>query len=199
LENLNSPLQSIKSLMRLYTGKGDSGWTDLLDEGRIRKSDERVEAYGTVDELNCILGLARLYSPDNQIDGLLGKIQSYLFILGADLAAVSEGDIPRVTEDDVKWLESTIDGLTTQLRPLGGFIFPGGSKPAALLHISRAVCRRMERRIEALAKKEPVNGQAYRFANRLSSLLFALALLANQRVGIDEVLWVSERQGGLQS
>jgi len=179
--------------MRLYTGKGDSGWTDLLAGGRIRKSAERVEAYGTVDELNCNIGLARLYSADNQIVELLGKIQSYLFILGADLAAVSEGDSPRVTEEDVKWLENTIDGLTSQLRPLGGFIFPGGSKPAALLHISRAVCRRMERRIEALAQKESVNPQAYRFANRLSSLLFALALLANQRMGIDEVLWVRKR------
>jgi cob(I)alamin adenosyltransferase len=179
--------------MRLYTGKGDSGWTDLLSGGRIRKSTERVEAYGTVDELNCSIGLARLYSADSQIDELLGKIQSYLFVLGADLGAVGEGDGPHVTEDDVKWLENTIDGLTSQLRPLGGFIFPGGSKPAAFLHISRAVCRRMERRIEALAQKESVNTQAYRFANRLSSLLFALALLANQRMGIDEVLWTRKR------
>lgn len=179
--------------MRLYTGKGDSGWTDLLVGGKIRKSSERVEAYGTVDELSCNIGLARLYSSDRQIDEILGKIQSCLFILGADLAAVNEGDNPRVTEDDVKWLERTIDSLASELRTSENCIFPGGSKSAALLHISRAVCRRMERRIEALAQKETVNAQAYRFVNRLSSLFFALALLANQRMGIDEVLWVRKR------
>ncbi len=179
--------------MKLYTGIGDRGETDLLEGGRTGKSSLRVEAYGTVEELNSTLGIARLHVEDRHISRIIFRIQEKLFVLGADLAAAQGKEFPRITEDDNKWLEKTIDELTPELEPLDRFVIPGASTASAHLHFCNAVCRRMERRIHALSLSEPVSEVAYVFSNRLSSLLFVLSLLVNRRLGIEEMEWVYKR------
>jgi cob(I)alamin adenosyltransferase len=177
--------------MKLYTGRGDKGETDILEGGRVKKSSLRVEVYGTVDELNSVLGIARLYIGDKQINRLLFQIQEKLFILGSDLAAIKGENVPRISEEDIKWVEKVIDEILSELKTIDRFVFPGGSLASAHLHFGRAVCRRMERRIQALSIIEPVNENAYIFSNRLSSLLFGLSLLVNQRLGVEEVKWMT--------
>lgn len=179
--------------MKLYTGRGDRGETDLLEGGRISKSALRIETCGTVDELNSALGIARLHTEDSQINKLLFEVQEKLFILGSDLAAVGGENTPRITEADMKWIERTMEDILPELKPVDRFVFPGGSLASAHLHFCRAVSRRLERRIQTLSMAEPVNEHAYIFANRLSSLLFGLSLLANRRLGIEEVEWVYKR------
>ncbi len=176
--------------MNLYTGRGDLGETDLLDGGRIKKSSLRVEAYGTVDELNSALGIARLHTEDMQINQILFQIQEKLFILGSDLASVKGENNPCITEKDTKWVEKVIDEISPELKMPDRLVFPGGSLGSAHLHLCRAICRRMERRVQALSMVEHVNEYATAFANRLSSLLFGLSLLVNQRLGIEEVKWI---------
>jgi len=174
--------------MRLYTGRGDRGETDLRDGKRAKKGDLRIEAYGTVDELNSALGIARLHVGDEQVSRILFQIQEKLFILGSELAS-TKGGLPQITEGHVRWIEGLIEGLEPELRSVEKFVFPGGSPPSAHLHLCRAICRRMERRIQALSMREPVSQWALAFSNRLSSLLFGLALLMNQRLGVEEAVW----------
>jgi len=179
-------------LTRIYTKGGDGGETSLGDGSRVAKHDLRVAAYGTVDEANAVIGIARLHV-DSAVDDLLSRIQNDLFDLGADLctpegAARGAGAL-RVVSDQVDWLEAQIDGINEALSPLESFILPAGSPAAAHLHHARTVARRAERKVTALAETETVNIQAIAYLNRLSDLLFVLSRACNEN-GAADVLWV---------
>lgn len=173
-------------ITRVYTKTGDSGETSLVDGSRVKKNDLRVTAFGDVDELNSLLGLARVGLQDAQLDDALGKIQNELFIVGADLASPLTIQVPRVDESHVAELEQLIDTLMEELEPLREFILPGGTQLGASLHLARTVARRAERSIVTLAAREEINEQALIYLNRLSDLLFVMARVANQRAGVRE-------------
>ncbi|RVV97471.1 cob(I)yrinic acid a,c-diamide adenosyltransferase [Mesobaculum littorinae] len=181
-------------LNRIYTRTGDSGETALGNGTRVRKDSLRVEAYGTVDELNATLGMARQHAADDG-DARLAAIQNDLFDLGADLCRPArEGeeteDHPplRMSDAQTGRLESEIDAMNANLEPLRSFVLPGGSALAAHLHLARTVARRAERLTVALANEEPVTEAAIRYLNRLSDWLFVAARMANDG-GRDDVLW----------
>jgi cob(I)alamin adenosyltransferase len=177
-------------LSRIYTRGGDAGQTSLGDGTRVPKHDPRVATVGTVDEANAVIGLARL-TAGNGIDAMLGRIQNDLFDLGADLCAPEDPATPRLRINDVQVLrlESEIDAMNAELKPLDSFVLPGGSETAAQLHLARTVVRRAARRMYQLAVREPLNPAALRYVNRLSDHLFVLARRANNN-GQDDVLWV---------
>ena len=177
------------TLSRLYTRTGDGGMTRLGDMSQVPKTSPRISAYGCVDELNCVIGLARASGPGN--DDVLARVQNDLFDLGADLCvpeADGEKEPLRVQAGQVLFLEEQIDRLTRDLAPLRSFVLPGGGLPAAWLHLARAVCRRAERAAWLLAGQEPVGEQVLQYLNRLSDLLFAMARAANDG-GEADVLW----------
>jgi cob(I)alamin adenosyltransferase len=178
-------------LTRIYTRGGDKGATSLGDGSRVPKQTLRVEAYGTVDEANAAIGLARLYA-DAETDAMLGRIQNDLFDLGADLCTPEDSrraaGALRIVAAQVERLESEIDAINAQLRPLDSFILPGGSAAAAHLHLARTVTRRAERLVCALAAGEPVNPEAIKYLNRLSDHLFVLGRRVNDN-GTRDVLW----------
>ena len=185
-------------LTKIYTRGGDTGETSLGDGSRIAKHSSRVAAYGTVDEANAALGLARVEiarapTPDPQMDALLGRIQNDLFDLGADLCTPEEGSRAegalRIAREQVDRLELEIDDINAALDPLESFILPGGTPVAAQLHIARTIARRAERLVTALSAEELVNPNAVKYLNRLSDLLFVLSRTANNG-GKDDVLWV---------
>ncbi len=181
-------------LTRIYTRGGDKGQTSLGDGRRVPKHDRRVAAYGTVDEANATVGLARLHlGRDRRTDAILGRIQNDLFDLGADLCTPDAGrgakGALRIVDQQVKRLEREIDALNAGMKPLSSFVLPGGTPASAYLHLARTVMRRAERLMTALAEAEPVNPAAIRYANRLSDLLFVLARHCNTR-GKRDVLWV---------
>ncbi len=185
-------------LSRIYTKTGDKGTTALGDGRRVPKDAPRIEAYGTVDELNAVLGLALLVVADADGAALLKSIQNDLFDLGADLCVperpkrgrAAQARKPlRIAEAHVKPLEQAIDRFNAALQPLRSFVLPGGTAASAWLHLARTVCRRAERRLVALARKETINPQAIIYLNRLSDLLFVMARRAND-VGRADVLWV---------
>ena len=186
-------------LNRIYTRTGDDGTTGLGDGQRRPKFDARVDAYGEVDEVNCLLGLARLATQGAEdvdlatIDATLARAQNDLFDLGADLCVPPGGaaEALRVTPAQVEGLEQDIDLLNENLSPLRSFVLPGGSPVAAALHQARAVCRRAERAIVTLASHEgeSVGDPALAYINRLSDYLFVAARYANRR-GESDVLWV---------
>jgi cob(I)alamin adenosyltransferase len=173
-------------ISRVYTKSGDEGETSLVDGSRVSKADPRVAAYGDVDELNSLLGIARTGLTDPQLDEALGKIQNELFILGADLASPPEIQVPRIVEDHVAEMERLIDLLLEELEPLREFILPGGTQLGATLHLARAVSRRAERSVVALARQSAINKPALIYLNRLSDLLFVMARAANIRSGAKE-------------
>lgn len=177
--------------MKIYTKKGDTGETSLLGGGRVSKSSARIEAYGTVDELNSIIGMAASYSLSQKGTVLIEDIQQYLFILGADLATPlsSRTPIERIGQGEIEALESAIDEMEEDLAPLKNFILPGGSEAGATLHFARTVCRRAERATVACAQKEEISESAIKFLNRLSDFLFVLARYENKYVGIKETTW----------
>ena len=180
-------------LTRIYTRGGDAGETSLGDGARVRKDDLRVEAFGTVDEANAAVGLARL-STGGEIDAMLARIQNDLFDLGADLCT-PEGQSKRgeqalrIVATQVERLEHEIDAMNAELRPLNSFILPGGSEAAAWLHLARTVARRAERRMTRLAAEQEINPEAIKYINRLSDHLFVLARRLNDN-GAADVLWV---------
>ncbi|GAA3785735.1 cob(I)yrinic acid a,c-diamide adenosyltransferase [Qipengyuania pelagi] len=184
-------------LNKIYTRTGDDGTTGLVDGSRRPKSSPRMAAIGDVDEANSAIGLAAAAFGEGREAEALFRIQNDLFDLGADLATPageSEDFAPsemvlRVVAGQVAWLESAIDDATAQLEPLTSFILPGGSEDAARLHLARAIVRRAERAVVALADSEPVNPQALAYINRLSDYLFVAARLANER-GRADVKWV---------
>ena len=177
------------TLSRLYTRTGDGGMTRLGDMSQVPKTSPRISAYGCVDELNSVIGLARASGPGN--DGVLARVQNDLFDLGADLCvpeADGEEERLRVQPGQVLFLEEQIDRLTRDLAPLRSFVLPGGRLPAAWLHLARTVCRRAERAAWRLAGQEPVGEPVLQYLNRLSDLLFAMARAANDG-GESDVLW----------
>jgi cob(I)alamin adenosyltransferase len=172
--------------MKIYTGRGDEGMTDLRDMSRVSKTSPRIEAYGTVDEANALIGTARPTGYDD-LDDTLAAIQNQLHIVQADFANPDpDEDDPAITEAHVESLEDAIDEAEAELDPLESFILPGGSEVGATLHHARAVSRRAERRAVELAADQPVNGEAIRYLNRLSDGLFVLARLVNKRDGVPE-------------
>ena len=178
-------------LNRIYTRTGDDGSTALGSGERRPKYDLRIEAYGTVDEVNAALGMARLHTAaDAQLDAMLARIQNDLFDLGADLCLPGTARL-RIAESQVARLEGEIDALNAVLRPLQSFVLPGGTPAAAALHVGRTICRRAERVMVALAGKpgEEVSPVAVKYVNRLSDFLFVAARHANQQ-GAGDVLWV---------
>ena len=178
-------------LTRIYTRAGDGGETSLGDGSRVRKTDPRIEAYGTVDELNSLLGLALAGQLPDEFRPWLEEIQNDLFDLGADLSVPPGGERERlrVTEAQVERLEELCDRVNERLEPRRSFVLPGGSAAAARRHVARAACRRGERLAVALADETPVTPAALAYLNRLSDLLFILARAANAESGTPEPLW----------
>jgi len=182
-------------LNKIYTRTGDKGDTALGNGSRVPKHDARVDAYGTTDELNCFVGVARLTAKD-ETDAALSRIQNDLFDIGADLCrpdmsadAEAEYTPLRIVPEQVDRLEREIDVMNANLEPLRSFILPGGTDLAAHLHVCRTVARRAERLTVLLAEQEDVNEAAVRYLNRLSDWFFVAARIANN-VGKDDVLWV---------
>ena len=181
--------------MKIYTKKGDSGETSLFGGTRVPKSNERIEAYGTVDELNSFVGLAASYELSEAGTKYVRKIQELLFTLGADLATPpsSKTRIERISEDDVTLLEDAIDELEEDLESLKNFILPGGSQPGATLHVARTICRRAERATVACSKSDNISDNCIKFLNRLSDFLFVLARYENKNAGVREETWKPDR------
>jgi cob(I)alamin adenosyltransferase len=180
------------TLNRIYTKTGDKGETALGDGTRLPKHALRISAYGTVDEANSVIGVARLHT-DGAMDAMLARIQNDLFDLGADLcvpetAKRSEGRL-RIADAQVERLEREIDEMNAELAPLTSFVLPGGTQAAAHLHVARAVVRRAERLMVELAEHEPINAAATRYINRLSDHLFVASRFANGK-GAQDVLWI---------
>ena len=179
-------------LTRIYTRGGDKGQTSLSDGGRVAKHDGRVAAYGTVDEANAAIGVAKLHAK-GKAAAMLARIQNDLFDLGADLCTPEAPDPKhpplRIAQAQVDRLEREIDAMNASLKPLDSFTLPGGSPAAAHLHLARTVARRAERLIAALAAREAVNKLALAYANRLSDHLFVLSRRVNDG-GAKDVLWV---------
>lgn len=183
-------------LNRIYTKTGDDGTTALGSGERRLKSDLRIDAYGTVDETNAAIGIARLHlAIEPEVNAIMNRVQNDLFDLGADFAVPETENAPkerlRVVEAQVERLEAEIDKLNASLKPLRSFVLPGGEPSAAYLHLARTVCRRAERLAVELSKRsgEKVNPAAIRYLNRLSDLLFVAARYVNGR-GERDVLWV---------
>jgi len=178
-------------LTRIYTRGGDGGETSLGDGARVPKHALRVAAYGTVDETNAAIGIARLHA-DADADEMLGRIQNDLFDLGADLCTPETGrraaGALRITAPQVERLEREIDAMNASLRTLDSFILPGGTPAAAYLHLARTISRRAERLVSELAAGEPVNPEAIKYLNRLSDHLFVLGRKLNDD-GARDVLW----------
>jgi cob(I)alamin adenosyltransferase len=178
-------------LTRIYTRAGDAGETSLGDGSRVRKTDPRIEAYGTVDELNSVIGLVLAGDVPEEFRPWLEQVQNDLFDLGADLSVPLEDERERLrtTGAQVERLEELCDRVNERLEPLKSFVLPGGSEGAALLHVARTVCRRAERQATALAEASELNPDALAYLNRLSDLLFILARSANAERGAPEPLW----------
>jgi cob(I)alamin adenosyltransferase len=178
--------------VKLYTKTGDDGTTGLFGGARVPKASPRVEAYGTVDETNAAIGVARALRPDPSIDGVLGHVQEDLFTLGAELACVpgKEGklNLALLGAPDIERLERAIDEADAAVPPLASFVLPGGTSVAAALHLARTVCRRAERGVLAM-QDAPPRHELVVYLNRLSDLLFALARQANTLASVADVPW----------
>lgn len=180
--------------MKIYTRTGDSGETSLFAGGRVSKGHLRLHSYGTVDELNAILGIAIAVGNDRVLRDVLQRVQAELFVVGADLATPLDAEarwIVRTSPEMVERLEREIDQWEESLPALKNFILPGGTAAASYLHQARTVCRRAERWLVMLKDAEPVNPEALRYMNRLSDWLFVAARTANRLEGRDDILWQS--------
>jgi cob(I)alamin adenosyltransferase len=180
---------------KIYTRTGDKGDTGLFGGGRVAKDNPRVEAYGDVDELNAVIGMARAVELMPRIDEVLVPVQRDLFGIGAILATPNREKMSeqlvkaRIDEERIEELERAIDAGDAELDPLTAFIVPGGTPKAAALHVARTVCRRAERRVVTLQQEADVPELVVIYLNRLSDLLFTLARVANKRAGAGEVTW----------
>lgn len=176
--------------MKIYTKTGDDGTTGLQGGKRVSKSDLRIIAYGSVDEINSCLGVALAQNLDSDITELLMRVQNELFVAGSDLSDPNLTNTKnRVTDTMIENLEKNIDKFEQELNPLTNFILPGGHKTAAYLHLARTVTRRAETQIVLLSKQEQINVNCQKYLNRLSDLLFVLARIANKRSGVADVIW----------
>ena len=182
-------------LTKIYTKTGDTGTTALGGGQRVAKDAPRIEAFGTVDELNSTIGVALARGLEPSLAADLSRVQNELFHLGSDLCMLEEDKakrpVPRIEERHVRALEEAIDRMTVELGPLENFILPGGSEGAARLHLARTVCRRAERLVVALARDEAVGEHVLRYLNRLSDALFVMARWENRHRGVDDVTWNS--------
>lgn len=179
---------------KVYTLTGDKGTTSLVGGQRVAKDDIRVEAYGTVDELNAHIGMLAqaIKGKDSEVEKLIFKIQNKLFNLGAYLATEqkdAESPVYGMSDDDVKAVEAMIDTLDEQLPPMRGFILPGGCQASVCCDVCRTVTRRAERRVVTLALQQPLNPLAQRYLNRLSDFFFVLARHCNVASHVQEVVW----------
>ncbi|XXF76782.1 cob(I)yrinic acid a,c-diamide adenosyltransferase [Myxococcaceae bacterium GXIMD 01537] len=183
--------------MKIYTKTGDAGETGLFGGGRVAKDDERVEAYGEMDELNATLGLARSFGLPADLDSLAQRLQDQLFTVGAVLATPAgtkaSAHIPELKPQWAEAMEHAIDTFEAELAPMTHFILPGGTQAASALHLSRTVCRRVERRCVPLLRAGTIPQTVVVFLNRLSDLLFVMARLANHRAGLPDVKWIPEK------
>ncbi len=177
-------------LTKIYTCTGDDGSTGLGDGTRVSKDHIRVDCYGSVDETNALIGVVLTYSIADNVQKCLSLIQHRLFDLGGELCIPGH---TMLTPEHVKQLEHQIDAFNEALPPLKEFILPGGSAAAAHCHVARAVCRRSERSLVTLSRKEPVNPHALRYLNRLSDLLFVIARILTRSEGRDEIYWQREQ------
>jgi cob(I)alamin adenosyltransferase len=173
--------------VKIYTRTGDAGETSLFGGARVSKSDPRIDAYGTVDELNAFIGAARADSQISSIDSQLASVQSDLFDVGAQLASPGSSRFTGVDASRITALENAIDEMERELAPLTSFILPGGSPAAAQLHVARTVCRRAERLVVALG--DTSTAATITYLNRLSDYLFVAARFANHRGGVSDVIW----------
>lgn len=192
-------------LTRIYTRTGDDGTTALVGGERVPKDDLRIEAYGTVDELNAVLGMVRdhnqRYGTDEaaraELEALLSGIQGKLFDLGSSLATRLESRYPGqpiIVADDTAGLEAALDRMNAELKPLKSFVLPGGGPVASVLHLARTVCRRAERRVLSLARQEALDPEDLKYLNRLSDLLFVASRWVAHRHGEPEPLWQPTRR-----
>lgn len=179
--------------MKIYTKTGDTGETSLFGGKRVSKDDLRIEAYGTIDELNSQLGLLITHIKDNNIQALLLKIQHRLFDIGSVLAVdpASGIELPGIELSDIEALENAIDNYNQELNPLKSFILPGGSAANAMAHICRTVCRRAERRVISLSKEAELDIHIIKYLNRLSDYFFVLSRLISHVEGAEEIKWQS--------
>ena len=186
-KNSNTALRK----MKIYTKQGDEGKTSLLGGERVWKDNQRIQAYGTVDELNAILGIVVTELKSEELKKDLRSIQSELFTVGADLATPNNKSVKIVKVDNnfTKRIETLIDKYDEQLPELKNFILPGGSKASAYLHLARTVCRRAEREVVSLIKEVEINPEIEVYLNRLSDLLFVLARYENYISGIEDIKW----------
>lgn len=181
--------------MKIYTRTGDEGMTNLFSGERVRKDAARVEAYGTIDELNSFLGLARSARPAPGVDRYLAALQHQLFVLGADFADVraqEEHAEDSISEREITWMEDAIDQITSELPALTNFILPGGTAAASGIHVARTVCRRAERLAITLCQTESIPASAIVYLNRLSDFLFTLARYENFLRHFPEEKWVRD-------
>lgn len=182
-------------ITKVYTKTGDDGTTGLGSGQRVTKDSARIEAYGTVDELNCQIGAALAVGLNETIAPELARIQNELFHLGSDLCILEEDKlrlpVPEIGASHVEALEKLMDRLSDELSPLANFILPGGSAGAAALHVARTVCRRAERLVVALSRREKIGAYTVQYLNRLSDALFVMARHENKRRGVPDVLWNS--------
>ncbi len=179
--------------MKIYTKTGDDGTTGLFGAGRVSKNSARIQAYGTVDELNSVIGILSAQYGAEYFKELLQGIQKTLFVLGADLATPLESkttyNIPRIEESDVKKIETLIDFEEAHLPPLEKFVLPGGTVIAGYFHLARTVCRRAEREVVTLSQTDELGVFDIQYLNRLSDLFFVLARRANQLAGVEDIEW----------
>ena len=183
--------------MKIYTGFGDAGKTQLYGGRVVSKDHLRVEAYGTADELNSHLGLLIVYLTDDNLVAFVRTIQRNIFQLSAELATPSEKkskkSVSAIREEDIKELEIKIDELDETLAPIKNFILPGGGSEAALTHLTRTVCRRLERRLVSVNNVSPLDPAIIVYINRLSDFLFVLARWLNKQKGVEDILWQSRK------
>lgn len=179
-------------LMKIYTKTGDDGSTGLFGGDRVRKSDRRLECYGTVDELSAALGVARVAAAD-EFARRIERVQHELFVVGSHLATPEDSPwtelLPAMDETMIGRLEMEIDAAESELPALKAFIVPGGCELAARLHLARTICRRAERRAVDFSMDRPIATLVVTYLNRLSDWLFVQARLANHRAGVDDILW----------
>jgi cob(I)alamin adenosyltransferase len=184
--------------MKIYTKTGDAGETSLYGGQRVSKADARVEAYGTVDETNAALGVARAHGVVRDVDALLEQIQNDLFVVGGELACPPERvatlGMALIDSTQIEALEQAIDRYEAELQPLRSFVLPGGSIAASALHLARAVCRRAERLVVTLSGASSVRNELVVYLNRLSDLLFVLARHANKAAFVTDVAWAPRKR-----
>lgn len=181
--------------MKIYTKKGDAGETSLYGGQKVSKTSTRIAAYGTVDELNSVLGIALSFSPSSKTETYLSEVQEQLFVLGADLATPisKEIRINRISSAEISFLENSIDEIEEQLPPLKNFILPGGTQAGASIHFARTVCRRAERKAVECSTEEELSTQSIIYLNRLSDFLFVLGRFENHISGTEETPWIPKK------